>query len=98
MADFYAACTGGQFEQYGTLSGAQMRCTGTLENVTESELIEKLAETNLSQWLELIFSTPDTAEIQAAFMAGCTIPLIAWLTAWAYSVVIDFATRDHDNP
>lgn len=95
MADFYAACEGGQFEQYSTLSGAQIRCTGTLENVSEADLIESLAETNLSQWLEVIFSTPDAADIQAAFMVGFGLPVICFLVAWAYQVVIDFATRDN---
>ena len=95
MADFYAACEGGQFEQYSTLSGPQIRCTGTLENVSEADLIESLAETNLSQWLEVIFGTPTTADIQTAFMVGFGLPVICFLLAWGYQVVINFATRDN---
>lgn len=94
MTDFYAGCNDGQFEQVATMAGSVIRCTGTLTNVTESELIESLSSSTLSNWLELIFATPNTEEMQTAFMAGCALPLIVYLVSWAYSIVIEFATKD----
>lgn len=45
------------------------------------------------QILELLLSTPDSVDIQNAFMAGFTLPVIAYLTAWGFSVVIKFIKR-----
>ena len=54
----------------------------------------------LSQLYELlneVFSTPDTSQIVVAFMAAFTVPMIAFLTAWAYGKVIHFAeTNDSE--
>lgn len=48
--------------------------------------------------LQDLFTTPEVVDIQNAFMAGITLPLVAYLGSWGYSVVIAFATRDHvDN-
>ena len=52
----------------------------------------------LNQLFELLnaaFSTPEAADIQLAFMAGITIPMICYLTAWAYGMVIQFATSEN---
>lgn len=97
MTDFYLGCNDGSFTEVNTLSGVVIRCTGTIENVSEAELIESLSTGTLSQWFDVIFSTPDQADLQIAFMAGCTIPLIAYMTSWAYAKVIKFATRDDSN-
>lgn len=40
--------------------------------------------------IETLFSAPDALQLQNAFMAGISLPLIAYLTAWAYSQVINF--------
>lgn len=37
-------------------------------------------------------ATPE--EIQQAFIAGFSLPLICYLVAWAYQLVINFATKD----
>lgn len=97
MADYYLGCDNGIFEQYNTLDGAQIRCTGNLVNLTEAEMINAFNSVGLNDWLNLAFSTPPTEEIQAAFMAGCSIPLIAWLTAWAYGSVINWINASHDD-
>lgn len=44
--------------------------------------------------LESVLATPTEAQIQAAFTAGFVLPVIAYLTAWAYQTVIDFSSRD----
>lgn len=52
--------------------------------------------TQLVNILILAFETPSAEAIQTAFMAGCTLPLIAYLVAWGYQVVINFATTDKE--
>ena len=96
MADVYLGCSDGAFQQTNTLSGPQIHCTGTLDNVPASEFAELVAETTFLQLMADIFSTPTTPEIQTAFMAGFSIPMITYLAAWGYGVVIRFASRDRD--
>lgn len=53
----------------------------------------------LSQLYELLnaaFSTPDAAQIAGAFMAAFSVPMIAYLVAWAYGKVIGFAEKDNE--
>lgn len=98
MPDFILGCDGGSFSTSATLAGTVIRCSGSIVNVAPSDLDSNTTSADaLIDWMELIFATPDQAQLQAAFMAGCTIPLIAYLSAWAYAKVIKFATRDDDN-
>ena len=97
MADYYLGCDNGTFEQFNTISGQQIRCNGDLVNITEAELINSFSAVALNDWLNLAFATPPSEEIQAAFLAGCSIPLIAWLTAWAYGSVINWMSPEHDR-
>tara|TARA_R110001592_G_scaffold287290_1_gene556021 strand:+ start:3530 stop:3826 length:297 start_codon:yes stop_codon:yes gene_type:complete len=97
MTDFYLGCNDGSFSVANTLAGQVIRCSGSIANVSEAELIESLSTGTMSQWFDVIFSTPNQAELQTAFMAGCTIPLVAYMSAWAYAKVIKFATRDDNN-
>ncbi len=64
----------------------------TAEEMAADIDVTTLAE--LYSLLELAFSTPDTDAIQTAFMAGCTLPLVAYLAAWGFQCVINFATKD----
>jgi hypothetical protein len=41
------------------------------------------------------FATPPAEEIQAAFVAGISLPIICYLAAWGYQTVINFISRDH---
>ncbi len=44
----------------------------------------------LNDVLNTIFSTPSSTEIIQAFSAGITLPLICWLTAWGFGVVVNW--------
>ncbi len=81
-----------------------IRCDGTLSQdingyplcsgfwVDEPDMLSQLYEL-----LNAVFSTPDTVQIVVAFMAAFSVPMIAYLTAWAYGKVIFFAeTNDSD--
>lgn len=52
------------------------------------------SQSGLYQLLESVLSTPTDVQIQAAFTAGFVLPVIAYLTAWAYQSVIGFVSRD----
>lgn len=72
-------------------------CTGTLHTDDEGYpfcLDGEWVAANFFQMFESLLVTPTPEEIQHAFMAGFSLPLIAYLTAWAYQAVIDFASRD----
>lgn len=40
--------------------------------------------------LASLFAMPDPETIQTAFMAGLSLPLILWLTAWGFGVVVGY--------
>ncbi|MCZ4130387.1 hypothetical protein [Stutzerimonas balearica] len=40
--------------------------------------------------LAALFAMPDPETIQTAFMAGLSLPLILWLTAWGFGVVVGY--------
>lgn len=49
--------------------------------------------------LQALFSMPETASIQDAFLAGFSLPVICYLTAWGYGVVVNwFNSRYDSNP
>lgn len=80
-----------------------IRCDGTLTQTPEgipmcdgSWIDEPDVLSQLYELLEAAFATPETSEIAAAFMAAFSVPMIAFLVAWAYSKVINFAERDTD--
>lgn len=76
-----------------------MSCMFLLANLTYSVVHaaegdpepEPISEEN-AQVLELLFyATP--AEVQQAFEWGFTLPVLAYLFAWAFGTVISFASK-----
>lgn len=49
MATVSAVCVDGNFQQYSTLSGSQIRCTGTLENREYSPALEELSQADINE-------------------------------------------------
>lgn len=50
--------------------------------------------TDLNATLVAAFATPSTTEIISAFMAAFSLPIVLYLTAYAYQFVINFASND----
>lgn len=48
--------------------------------------------------LAALFAQPDADTIQQAFMAGLSLPLILWLSAWGFGVVVNFINHRTDQP
>jgi len=68
--------------------------------LSESEIAANIQAVNdesvlaeLIQYMELAFSVPSAEVIQVAFLAGLSLPLISYLTAWGYQTVINFVNR-----
>lgn len=57
--------------------------------VSEQELLTAIPIQQLFQLLDAAFSTPDAASISAAYMAGISVPLICYLTAYCYGMVVN---------
>jgi hypothetical protein len=47
--------------------------------------------------LQDIVAIPEVAALQEAFMVGITLPVICYLTAWGYGVVINYFNPEHDR-
>tara|TARA_R100000656_G_scaffold125021_1_gene105037 strand:- start:946 stop:1173 length:228 start_codon:yes stop_codon:yes gene_type:complete len=73
-----------------------LECTGQISTAPTGEPIcsGEWVSTNFQALLESIFVTPPEDQIQAAFMVGFTLPLIAYLTAWAFQTVINFVRQN----
>lgn len=40
--------------------------------------------------LATLFALPDPDSVQAAFMAGLSLPVILWLTSWGLGAIVNF--------
>lgn len=59
-------------------------------------LVDASTYTNLPT-IQDLFAVPLAADLQTLWMLGFGYPIIFYLVAWAYQVVIDFATKDEGN-
>ncbi|NMY53506.1 hypothetical protein [Pseudomonas sp. WS 5011] len=48
--------------------------------------------------LAALFAVPDADTVRQAFMAGLSLPLILWLTAWGFGTVVHFINHRTDQP
>lgn len=48
--------------------------------------------------LAALFAMPEPEQARLAFMAGLSLPLILWLTAWGFGVVVNFINHRTDLP
>ena len=60
-------------------------------------ILQSVAEYTEQPTLIDIFNMPIAEDLQQAFMLGFGLPIIAYLTSWAYQSVINFATKDNDT-
>jgi hypothetical protein len=72
-----------------------LECTGQISTTPEGIPVcsGEWVASNFQALLESIFVTPPEEQIQAAFIAGFSLPMIAYLTAWAVQAVINFVNR-----
>jgi len=47
--------------------------------------------------LAALFAVPEPETVQTAFAAGLTLPLMLWLSAWAFGVVVSYINSRTDD-
>ncbi len=63
-----------------------------VDSCTDYVLLSATEHTDLPSLTE-IFAIPLAADLQQMFMTGVSIPLIAYLSAWGYGVVINWFNK-----
>jgi hypothetical protein len=58
--------------------------------ISETELLTATPIQQLYELLNAAFETPNNTSIVVAFMAAFTLPLVCYLTAWAFKTVVKF--------
>lgn len=82
----YLRCSG---EIASTIEGLPVCSTGW-QSVPEDVLLSATPIKQLFDLLNAAFTNPPPSDIQTAFMAGFALPMICYLTAWAFGSVINF--------
>jgi len=62
----------------------------TPAEIADYQALLTTANTDLYTLLSAVFSTPDSAQIIAAFMAAMTLPLIVYMAAAALGSLVNF--------
>jgi hypothetical protein len=72
-----------------------LECTGQITTSAQGQPVcsGEWVNTNFQALLESIFVTPPEDQIKAAFIVAFSLPMIAYLTAWAFQTVINFVNR-----
>lgn len=73
-----------------------LECQGVISTATDGSPVcsGEWVSNDLTVFLQSLFSTPPDLTLQQAFMAGFSLPMIVYLTAWAFQVVINFASKE----
>ena len=91
-----AICVQPKIDTTGTLSSEYLTpVTTSIENCTDYILLTASEYTSLPTLTD-IFTFPVAEDLQQMFTLGFSIPMVAYLTAWGYGVVINwFNEREH---
>ncbi len=74
------------------VTGALQATSTPLDSCTSYVLLDASTYTDLPT-LTQIFSVPVASDLQSMWMTGFSIPVIVYLSAWAYQSVISFFQR-----
>lgn len=72
------------------LSGSTLTAVGEYTADCAGYALMTAQEYASTPTLAALFAMPDSETIQTAFMAGLSLPLILWLTAWGFGVVVGY--------
>lgn len=77
-------------------SGALIVVDSTVENCTGFVLLES---SDSLHFINRLFDPAylNQADYEMLLSMGLSLPVISYLTAWAFQTVINFATRDKEN-
>ncbi len=72
------------------LVGSSLTAVGEYSDACSGYALMTAQEFASTPTLAALFAMPDPETIQTAFMAGLSLPLILWLTAWGFGVVVGY--------
>lgn len=72
------------------LVGSTLTAVGEYSDACSGYALMTAQEFASTPTLAALFAMPDPETIQSAFMAGFSLPLILWLTAWGFGVVVGY--------
>jgi len=72
------------------LVGSTLTAVGEYSDACSGYALMTAQEFASTPTLAALFAMPDPETIQTAFMAGLSLPLILWLTAWGFGVVVGY--------
>lgn len=72
------------------LVGSTLTAVGEYSDACSGYALMTAQEFASTPTLAALFAMPDPETIQTAFMAGLSLPLILWLTAWGFGVVVSY--------
>ena len=86
---------------YLCISGSTQIAVTTIQQclaIDANAFIAQSAATLATQpTLQDIFSTPLAADLLQAWQLGFGLPMLCYMTAWAYGSLINFFESKHDN-
>ncbi|MEW9048132.1 MAG: hypothetical protein AB2387_13770 [Stutzerimonas stutzeri] len=72
------------------LVGSTLTAVGEYSDACSGYALMTAQEFASTPTLAALFAMPDPETIQTAFMSGLSLPLILWLTAWGFGVVVSY--------
>ena len=73
-----------------TVSGSALSVVGEYTEACTGYALMTAEEYAGTPTLAALFAMPDAETIRLAFMAGLSLPLICWLTAFGFGVVVNW--------
>lgn len=72
-------------------TASYLDCNPSLDIIMTASEFAKLANTqSASLTVAELFAVPAVPDLQTVFMGGMSLPLILYLVAWAFGVVLNF--------
>lgn len=79
------------------VAGSNLTAVGEYSEACAGYALMSAQEFASTPTLAALFAQPDSATIQQAFTAGFSLPLILWLTAWGFGVVVNWFNSRADT-
>lgn len=80
------------------LDGTALQVVGEYTEACAGYALMTAQEYASTPTLASLFATPEPEQVQQAFMAGFSLPLILWLVAWGCGSVVNFFNSRFDLP
>lgn len=79
------------------LSGTALTAVGEYSDACQGYALMTAEEFASTPTLAALFAMPDPATVQETLIAGMSLPIILWLTAWGFGVVVNFINSRPDD-